>query len=448
MNVSAHNLYLTSEHTLKRSGDTLFAEERSTKKARLDDGFSSTASLADESEESSIDPSIVSVECFFKMLKETKAQIDFPTRFNYFWSHLSPQEAIDNDEDLAGRYCWIERKDPKTQKSVYAQLLLFKDIFNSTSLDETAFSFKRDRWARIELIEHRTEEEIAKYGAYKVSDNLLEMHFDSVIGKVAGIDWIRKGNHFSGTEVKSIAMKISKSLKIPFESLVDAATVSIGENNSLSMRIMLSLTNHDKFPFMSWYERDGFIAMNGNDIELVDDIRQTQNTANYYEALEKIRQTTVRTLYTEVFSSTRADQETLIDAYRYYQQLKSKILSSNNQYLKSQILNDHQTTFSELLTVIWNECQKSKAAKSLCGTLYKNILASNTKERFLTNKNRSWHSLLKIIHETNIFVRFPDRSVKAFTAKKDSLLANLSNMPASASELQKLASVNLKELSA
>lgn len=340
---------------------------------------------------------ILSPHSFHAQLKQLKALGDFNERIEALWNALDPQEYFEGaDLELQGRYCWIEQPAPGLSRNKSMLFRLFKDVFSSTSLGEAAYpqDLQNKNWYRIEVAEYLYTS--ATEGQVNEDPNgcLLEMHIDPE-GRFSGIDWIRKGKDHSGSEVKQLALKIAKYLKIPQETLEDKAEIQLGQH-TYSMRWIFSLIEHSEFPYMSWYERDGFLALQCQGLINANGISVSQNTAAYYQALATVRTTLISHLYSKVFHSTSIKKE-LLKAYQaMYPGATSKTL-----------LADQQTSFSKLFSFLWNN-REQEAIGQLFNFTYCKILNPFPDRRSeVSQASQTWDKALQTIYHTQLFIRNP-----------------------------------------
>lgn len=378
---------------------------------------------------------VLSCHTFYTQLKALTQYGDFQKRISMLWQQLFSQPAEDGDDlGLLGRFCWIQ--DPISADGVQKKSMLFrlyKDVFSSTALGEGAYppALKAAHWYRIELLEYIFDEHSEEGGHLRdyPEEFLLDMHIDPS-GMYSGIDWIRKGDAHTGTEIKKVAMKIAKHLGVRRETLCDQSKISSGVSaaQSYSMKLVFSLLEHEQYSRMSWYERDGFIAMHGENIIDAEEKLVSQNNLAYYQAFETVRMTPVCHLYSNVLRSA-AHKKQLLQAY----QLLNPATSLD------QLLADSETNLCMLFNSLWKARSVDPTAAKSFHFLYTQLLTPVTNlpvsPRFA--EARAWNETLKIIDTTNFFIRTPNISKKSWHTDRRQLLANIDS-PAEQARLQQL----------
>jgi hypothetical protein len=377
----------------------------------------------EKANEASEEDPILSSNDFFKILDELKQYDDFQTRISSLWNSLNSQPAEEGDDlEVKGRFSWIQdtvSSGGTPKKSMLLQLS--KDIFSSTSLGEKACfqANESTNCYRVEMLEFKFDPHFEEAGTLNEDPEqfLLDMHILTT-GNLSGIDWIRKGESHPGREVKKLAMKIARGLGVNRETLCDQSKIPSGyDKTDYSMKLLFSLFNYGKYPQMSWYERDGFIAMNCNNLQDSEGNLVTQDNVAYYKALEYIRAKKICDLYSKVFPSPPSKKQ-LLAAYR--------LLFPNA--MSTDLLNDEKTDVSKLVSGIWKLRSSSSgkaAANHLFHYIYTKVLTASRNRSSTNQESAEWFQTLKIIDSTNIFIRNPNEEKKTSRAIRQQLLENI-----------------------
>ena len=368
-------------------------------------------------------------------MKSLKRCSNFEERIGKLWRSMSQEKSIENiSKSLLGRICWI-RDNINPNKS--ALLRVYKGDFDSTALNVTAMpeELRQVPWYHFHLVEYIYDQENDS-GRLNNDPNahLLNMCI-SPDGRFSGISWIRKGQNYSGSEIKdAFAMKISHYLQVNKEFLSDDASLpSTNQQTKYKMRLI--------FPFlldssMTWYERNGYLAMNCENIQLDSEneaLYVTQDSVLHYQTLEKIRSTLVSTLYSEIFRGNSYHQKTILTAYR---QLKPRVKVEV-------LLNDQKTNFSELITFVWKKRAASAAVAYLFHNIYVDLIELIQRDDYSLSKNQSWQewsNMLSLIKYNELFVRNPCSSKKRWTAHRNRLLETI-DTPEAQEELRQLTAI-------
>lgn len=373
-----------------------------------------------------------SLDEFFKKIKDFAILDDYQKRIDALWNSLQviPQTET---EECEGRSCWIV--DPLTGTSGRCMLFrIYQEAFSSTSISIKALS-EQDRskkWYKIEMAEYIYDEPQGRNLRNLPGEYLLEMH----LGMISGIDWIRKGINFNGAEVKRVAMKLGKYLGGRKETLYDTSQIPSGiKEGNYSMRQVFSLIHHDKFPNLSWYERDGYVAMNCNNIPDFNGVLITQDNVAYYKALKKLREMKISHLYCNIIQGIVSKQK-IFQAYKLLPKI-ADIKESKENGIK-RLIADKERNLSELLGFLWQNRSSNKSCKQLFDYIYTNILNKLEREYLDSSKDvNDWNKNIFTLGTTQFFIRSAGNNDSDRLTK---LLNQLEN-PQAVNELRKLGSL-------
>jgi hypothetical protein len=427
--------------SLKRISSTqYYPEESPLKKPRItqetsdsypsdiDEEMSETNSKYDS--ESSSEEFGTLTDFFNEIQQLDNLQKNFTKRIEKLWSDFDEIPKCES-EKLEGRCRWIVESDEiqKIDRSLLIRIYKGEGSFNSTSISEKALSKadQKKQWYKVEVVEY-IYDNFREEGGF-LRDSHDEFLVDMRLGPIGGIDWIRKGITFNGSTAKDIAMKLGKYLCVPKLTLFDDSRFSSRlDNSKYSMRVIFSLTEGS-----SWYERDGFVAMNCKGIlddngNLDDtDSKIYQDNVAYYAALKNIREIKINDLYRKIITPTEPKRR-LLQAYRLF---------SEKKVTENDLLKDNQTDFSKLLTYLWKNNTTTKCKENF-NYIYTEILNKPIKLfKDSTDKEVQWNTDIDIISKTKYFIkRFKNQD----SQKLIQLASNLNN-PKSKTELRKLGSL-------
>lgn len=399
INKKHNNETISPIFDLSEEEDTVMTPTENEKSDSFLNTTSSTNEIDDTDFSSEVEEICFTIDEFIKNIKIFSKLDNYQQRVEALWNSLPDFSNFETGE-TEGKCCWIA--EPQSGTNSRSMLFRIYPGFKSTSISINAIpeNERKNPWYNIEVLEYDDQKQ-----QLKDSENdspLLEMH----LGAVSGIDWIGKGN-FSGTEIKNMAMKICElgGLK---QTLFDISKIPSGMGSEYSIRYIFSLIKGKE---RSWYERDGFIAMNSvkGSVLCFEETPIFQDNVAYYMALRYLREIKISHIYSVIIQG-KYQQGKLLQAY--------KVCFNNRN--KNDLLSDKKTDFSELVSLLWEKRSDNTKCRDLFDYIYFHFLNKNVKIFKDSSKDViEWNKAIEIITSTNFFIN-PGN-------KDDKVLAELLN---------------------